>query len=146
MKYEKVVEQWNEFCIESGIRDYCQNKCKGLCCISICPTNKNLVGDPCGGKCNESITCTTYLCNALFYGAFPEEVNREFEQYIYLMFREVYKLNGTFKPNWGHGYPGTEDWQNPKELIQKMLAVDWPKIIESLTYHNSPRPQWCLLL
>jgi hypothetical protein len=57
MKYEEALEIIEDFNVNSGLRDFCTNVCKGKCCFE------------CTGPCHKNnkrrLVCSTFFCREI---------------------------------------------------------------------------------
>lgn len=74
MEHDVVTQKWNDFCIQSGIRRYCQKVCKGSCCK--CTS--------CGNDCKNSIQCLAHLCWEL-QELLPPNIQKKYTNYIIIL-------------------------------------------------------------
>jgi len=76
--------------------------------------------------------------------ALPKEVADVYYSYLSRVSRRIKKITGgRHSDQWGQNLAGTVYWQDPKDLIEKLLTnVDWAKTIGTWSYHNSPRNAW----
>lgn len=58
MTYNELLKWGNKFIIKSGIREFCQNTCKGSCCSNY------RIRTGCNSyiKCNKKLSCVLYIC------------------------------------------------------------------------------------
>jgi len=68
MKYEKALKIIEKFNIDTGLRDFCTNKCKGSCCLR-CP-------DRCVKYNERRIACSIFFCPPILITLFPGKDER----------------------------------------------------------------------
>lgn len=122
---QKALKQWNTFMVESGIRKYCQESCKGMCCSDYLSNN-------CSHKCNNSVACVVQLCPDLT--AHKDHINHKYNEYrshIISIF-DALDINGyaTDDKIFGVILPSTVMIWDPTNLIQEMYR-NLPECVKS---------------
>jgi hypothetical protein len=127
--YEEVLEKASEFCISSGIREYCQSYCKGRCC-GVGAKDRHCKDN----VCHERLACVIMTCGivrdalrkAIGWDRFMSyyELQDTIEYEIRLYLRE--ELGGGEKNN---AYFGTYTLDKIKHLTFDLLPKWFNDII-----------------
>ena len=111
LNFDEALFLWDDFMENSGIRKYCQEKCKGECCTYV---------PWCGKNCKESLPCVSYICSSLLINI-SEKLYRAYEKFTDEIIRAY---NHDLK--WGYGSEGLENhkksFQNPADLFEKLKS------------------------
>jgi len=89
--YEEALEIIEKFMIESGIRKYCENICKGECCKD-CP-------NPCFKRGQRRLPCSVYICDWLRYLLPNSHALQYLDELIFDSLLEVMQRNPYYHPN-----------------------------------------------
>jgi len=71
MSYTKLLDMGNKFFEDSGLRRYCQEKCRGKCCMNSFdtkPGHREKRFPNCNSKikCQEKLPCVMFMCGTLY--------------------------------------------------------------------------------
>lgn len=89
LNYKEATDLMEKFMMDSGIRDFCTNLCKGMCCESL--------DKECKTKCTErNLSCGTYVCPALVHSVFNMSLAKRYYKIRQLIMPKLNELTQLF--------------------------------------------------
>jgi len=126
LKYDEALEIIEKFNIDSGLRDFCTNRCEGTCC-SRCK-------DTCIKRNERRIACSTFFCGPVLKIIFPDNKERSAYKHIQSRMRSHIGKYINANPIF-YKHPSDEEMANIQmsefpETMREIKALDVKKIQE----------------
>lgn len=118
LNYHQTLDMVEAFMIQSGIRAYCTDICKGRCCGN-CYTSKNA----CHKHEGRRIACSVYMCHFSTIGR-GKDFLEAFKTASSIVEYEAARSFDKYKS----GYTNSYYHPPPKRMFKEFMILGWPPV------------------
>jgi len=119
LTYDETLDILERFMLDSGLRAFCESRCKGVCC-NACFYSKNA----CHKHGGRRLSCSAFLCMEIEHLIFPNKTTMGRFSDINIQIRSAIRKTGYSKNE--YFYPHSEKTRSQFRLPESIISQGLP--------------------